>query len=411
MPLELPTDNIEIVHHANWLNENCPCTSLDRQLLPNIKAASALFSETPVFISQTELDQMKQQISALETVISNPNYQSKVLQQSPAIASIEAKSKGVFMGYDFHMSDAGPKLIEINTNAGGANFVDALYRAQNACCIGDHPLDNTNFDHTVIEMFHKEWMQSGLEGQLKTIVIVDEAPKEQFLFPEFEMLQSSLKTHGLTAHIAAPEELEFINGKLMFGQLEIDLVYNRSVDFYFEKPDHSALKSAFEHKAAVITPNPRDHALFAAKSNLEKLSNPVFLQELRIDTITINALKILPKTIRMTTENADELWSKRKKLFFKPVAGNGGKAVYRGDKITKKTWANILANDYVAQELVAPKVRNAKNENGDGSSLLKSDIRLYTYDGEVLIAAARLYMGQTTNFRTAGGGFAPIYIA
>jgi hypothetical protein len=39
----------------------------------------------------------------------------------------------------------------------------------------------------------------------------------------------------------------------------------------------------------------------------------------------------------------------------------------------------------------------------------KADIRLYTYDGNILLTAARLYQGQTTNFRTPGGGFAPIF--
>ena len=38
----------------------------------------------------------------------------------------------------------------------------------------------------------------------------------------------------------------------------------------------------------------------------------------------------------------------------------------------------------------------------------KMDVRLYTYRGQVLLAAARLYQGQTTNFRTEGGGFAPV---
>jgi hypothetical protein len=28
----------------------------------------------------------------------------------------------------------------------------------------------------------------------------------------------------------------------------------------------------------------------------------------------------------------------------------------------------------------------------------------------VLLAAARLYRGQTTNFRTPGGGFAPVFV-
>jgi hypothetical protein len=40
--------------------------------------------------------------------------------------------------------------------------------------------------------------------------------------------------------------------------------------------------------------------------------------------------------------------------------------------------------------------------------VMKLDIRNYTYDGKVQLVAARLYQGQTTNFRTAGGGFAPV---
>ncbi|ESY74056.1 hypothetical protein NKJ90_28960 [Mesorhizobium sp. M0051] len=40
----------------------------------------------------------------------------------------------------------------------------------------------------------------------------------------------------------------------------------------------------------------------------------------------------------------------------------------------------------------------------------KMDVRLYAYDGQVLVAAARLYQGQTTNFRTPGGGFAPVLV-
>ena len=41
--------------------------------------------------------------------------------------------------------------------------------------------------------------------------------------------------------------------------------------------------------------------------------------------------------------------------------------------------------------------------------MLKVDLRNYVYDGEVLLIAARLYQGQTTNFRTPGGGFAPVF--
>jgi hypothetical protein len=45
---------------------------------------------------------------------------------------------------------------------------------------------------------------------------------------------------------------------------------------------------------------------------------------------------------------------------------------------------------------------------GDEEVELRVDIRNYTHDGETLLRAARLYRGQTTNFRTPGGGFAPV---
>ena len=40
----------------------------------------------------------------------------------------------------------------------------------------------------------------------------------------------------------------------------------------------------------------------------------------------------------------------------------------------------------------------------------KLDVRLYAYEGQTLLAAARLYQGQTTIFRTPGGGFAPVFV-
>jgi hypothetical protein len=39
---------------------------------------------------------------------------------------------------------------------------------------------------------------------------------------------------------------------------------------------------------------------------------------------------------------------------------------------------------------------------------LKADVRNYVYRGAVQLVAARLYQGQTTNFRTPGGGFAVV---
>ena len=116
----------------------------------------------------------------------------------------------------------------------------------------------------------------------------------------------------------------------------------------------------------------------------------------------------IPKTTLVTSENAEAFWRDRKDFFFKPISGYGGKAVYRGDKVTKNVWASIASGGYVAQVFAAPGQRMIKID-GEPTQR-KMDIRLYTYAGQVLLSAARLYQGQTTNFKTAGGGFAPVFV-
>jgi hypothetical protein len=42
---------------------------------------------------------------------------------------------------------------------------------------------------------------------------------------------------------------------------------------------------------------------------------------------------------------------------------------------------------------------------------MKLDVRCYVYDGEIQLLGARMYRGQTTNFRTDGGGLAAVFTA
>ena len=118
-------------------------------------------------------------------------------------------------------------------------------------------------------------------------------------------------------------------------------------------------------------------------------------------------LAAIPDTRRVTEDVADELWATRRGYFFKPAAGFGSRAAYRGDKLTKRVWSAILEGDYIAQALVPPTVRAVTVDQEPVT--LKYDVRLYTYAGKTLLLAARVYQGQTTNFRTSGGGFAPVY--
>jgi hypothetical protein len=160
----------------------------------------------------------------------------------------------------------------------------------------------------------------------------------------------------------------------------------------------------------VLTPHPQAHALYADKRNLALLSDDAVLRTFGAPAAVRSVLlEHVPRTRVVQAGDAQALWDERRRLFFKPQAGFGSKAAYRGDKLTRRVWQEILAGRYVAQEILAPGERAV---GGDPAAApLKFDLRAYVYDAAVQAMAARLYQGQTTNFRTPGGGFAPVYVA
>lgn len=407
------------------LNRDCHCigtdvAALQAQIehdlgehglaLPIVASHPHLFSTAPVFVARSHAETMQRVIAAIEAVVATPQWSASVLVDAPAIAHRPQAARSVFMGYDFHVGDDGPQLIEINTNAGGAFLNAALGQAQRACCpeVRDWvttPADMQRVGAELVEMFRDEWQLARGQAPLRRIAIVDTQPAAQYLYPEFLLAQRLFEAHDISAVIADPSRFTLVDGRLECDGAVVDLVYNRLTDFYFDSPEHAVLRNAYATDAAVFTPHPRAHALYANKHNLALLADAERLRDWGIDEATIAVLIAgIPRTIRVRAEDADALWSERKHWFFKPAGGFGSRGAYRGDKLTKKVFAEILASDYVAQAIALPGERHL-----GPAQPLKIDLRNYVYDGQIQLVAARLYQGQTTNFRTPGGGFAPVY--
>jgi hypothetical protein len=395
------------------LNTDCFCVSLDREALRHAiekdPAAAGLhgliaercphlFAALPVFVSRPHVEAMARIIESVQAVVRLRAYRETALSWAPAIARHDPGTPGVFMGYDFHLGADGPRLIEINTNAGGALLNALLARAQRACCdeiaaLVTGPVPAEELERAFVDMFRAEWRAAGRTGLPRRIAIVDEAPDSQYLYPEFLLFAQLFRRHGIDAVVRAPHELDLEN---------VDLVYNRLTDFALES--HPGLRAAYLAGNIVLTPHPRAHALYADKRNLALLTDAVRLREWGVHEQSIAILtQGIARTEPVSAQAAERLWSARRKLFFKPAAGHGAKGAYRGDKLTRRVWSEILEASYVAQALVPPSERHLGAECS-----MKLDIRNYVYGGAVQLLAARLYQGQTTNFRTERGGFAPV---
>lgn len=366
-----------------------------------------LFSSLPVFVSRRHIEQVESVVLAIEEVVHSASYQSAVMAWAPDIARFDPGSPGGLLGFDFHLSPDGPRLIEINTNPGGVLLNALLGQAQTACAPERMvpPADPEKAQQRVLATILTEWRLQRDDMPLASIAIVDEAPQQQYLYPEFVLYRELFRRHGYRVGIHAPADLIARSDRLWSGGEPVDLVYNRLTDFALQEPANARLRAAYVARQVALSPHPRAHALYADKRNLSLLGDRPFLQSLEIAQAAVDTLvAAVPPTTLLTPGNREAMWVDRRKLFFKPAAGFGSKASYRGDKLTRRVWEEIRDGSYVAQEIVAPSERRIAAE----ADPLKVDIRCYAYRGEVLLYAARMYRGQTTNFRTPGGGFAPV---
>ncbi len=422
----LPSDCRDV---AAILNRGCICVSVDhsalRYALESGESSESpvsyaglqlthpnLFSDTTVFVAEAHLQHMADLVGVVERLVKHPDWRERVLAYAPEIARHIPKAAGVFFGYDFHLGAAGPQLIEINTNAGGGLLNAKLLRAQRACCVQTNTMFpeqvNTKLEADFVAMFREEWRLSNGNAPFKRIAIVDEAPTMQFLAPEFELFRQLFEANGIAAVVVDPTQLSFDGEHLLSGGQIVDLVYNRQTDFALADANNAALRDAYLANAVVLTPHPQAHALYADKRNLVALTDEDWLREIGISEADRQVLKNgIPRTEEVTPETAPRFWESRKNWFFKPSAGYGSKAAYRGDKLTKRVFAKIAQGGYVAQALVPPSERRLLVDGVEHD--LKLDLRNYVYQGEVQLVSARLYQGQTTNFRTPGGGFAAVF--
>lgn len=331
---------------------------------------------------------MRAIISAVERVVALPQW------QHAAEPTYMPLNPGVFFGYDFHLNDNGVHLIEINTNAGGAFLNAELLKAQPG---------SKNLEQVFLDMFRHEWQLQRGDAPLRTVAIVDESPTTQYLYPEFMLARQMFERAGIAAVVADPSELHLHSDGLYCGERKVELVYNRLTDFSLQH--HPLLRTAYQQNQVVLTPHPRAYSLYADKRNLVCLTDADRLRGMGVHEATINILQIgIPQTRLVAAQDAVQWWQQRKQWFFKPASGFGSKGAYRGDKLTRRVFDEIMNSDYVAQRLAVPGERKL-SVDGDEVAL-KFDLRCYVYAGEVQLMAARMYQGQTTNFRTPGGGFA-----
>ena len=361
---------------------------------------SAILSPATVTIPRPVLKRMATLVRVLASLAGNPQYQAVVAPLVPQSARLDPGHAAVMMGYDFHLSPDGPRLIEVNTNAGG--ILPAWLAGHPGAPVPER------LQKRLCATFAAE-MQAHSRGILRKprrIAIIDETPAQQFLYPEMQLFAELFQAWGVAAAVVDPSELTATaDGVLLRGE-RIDLVYNRHCDFYLETSPLAGLLAAYQAGTVCLTPNPFNYALLADKRRMVQWCDDQLLAACDLGEAERELLgECVPESRLLTAADREQLWRERDEWVFKPVDRFGSRGVLVGEKMTRVRFEQLEAPTTLVQRLVPPALTEVS-----GYGPMKTDIRLYAYRERVLGVTARLYRGQVTNLRTAGGGFAAVRI-
>ncbi len=197
----------------------------------------------------------------------NPQYREQVYAEAPDVARFDPGHAAVMMCYDFHLEGVMPRLIEVNTNAGGGMLAHLAHDPSSPSIINPLPVKTRK---RLLQTFSDEMKQysSGKKLKPERIAIIDENPTDQYLYPEMCAFADLFRGWGVPTEIVEPTRLQASADGVWLDGHPVDLVYNRHCDFYLENAAMAGLRQAYLARKVCLTPNPHMYGLLADKRRM-----------------------------------------------------------------------------------------------------------------------------------------------
>jgi hypothetical protein len=380
------------------LIQQYPGLAQENQTTLQAMISQNLLSPFVVEAPRTVLDQAQEIISVLFGMTHQQNYLDYYEAQLKTLGLRNPGNYGIMMSYDFHVDKDGIlKLIEVNTNAAFLILGYELYqlRKLSPTCSSFNLANLKSCLLNEIRLFIAHHKLQKRPTPL-TVAVIDEKPEQQRLYIEFLAARELFKSFGFVSEILDSQDPKI-------G--DFSMAYNRDTDFFLSTARSENLKARYDSGEICLSPNPYEYFLLADKERMIEWGQPEWQKTLGLNQYQLSILqKHVPLCLDFAKNPLEEIWSLRKKLFFKPKRAFGSKQTYKGSSISRKAFEGFVPEDFMAQEYIpASELRFTTPE---GPQDFKYDLRCYAYMGELQLIMARLYQGQVTNLKTPYGGFA-----
>ena len=322
------------------------------------------------------------------------------------------------MGYDFHLTPHGPRLIEVNTNAGGA-LLNGLHTAslcdpEKLACLCADLLPVETLEQKIVETFAAEFAAvRGPAARLARVAIVDDRPREQFLYPEFELFQTPVRARrdrgAHRRHRARSRRRRAAASRSTTGPSSSSICATpisrspRSARARCARPTSRAPSSSRRRRAST--------SCWPTSAGSRSSPREPTLRALGVAADDARLLAtVIPETRGLAELGARGCLAQPGRVGLQAggVLRKPGGLSRRQDLAQKIRRPSLHEASYVAQRRVEPGLVTV--ETSDGPRAMKFDVRAYAYRERVLLLGARVYEGQVTNLRSPGGGFSAICV-
>ncbi len=279
---------------------------------------------------------------------------------------------------DFLLAPDGLKVIEMNvaTAIGGIGIADRhaeiFFRTNIARAMSDKGIDLTfhPISRKWADFLYKHSRSvSEDDSPFIFMALIDNQEMDYKNFNSFigyEVLHF-LRANGFRTATAAINELRFENDGVYYKNSRIDIVLTSFI--YIEARDAGILDicdklTEAQHQGLLTFYGITAPTIFDNKANLAILSSDEFAgyftreEHKKID-------ELIPKTVKLTCSNMEQVISDRERLVLKECISFGGQNVVLGTNCSNKEWEETVRNvirkgeTYIAQELVEPRIRRA----------------------------------------------------
>ncbi len=338
------------------------------------------FLYQPMFFTQEDIDSFNDICSTLISIankvtakyIESPQYRkkfnySKLLEELILIDP----------GYDinipvgrFDLFYGGPgkfKFIEVNTDGtSGMNedniFSKILLESESMKVMKQrYKADYFELIDAWVEESLKIYNKFDKKVDKPNIAIVDF--KETGITAEFEEFKKAYIKKGYKVEIVDPRDLKYVDGKLYFEDMRIDLIYRRivTVEFIEKSKEIPDLIQAYKDGAVCVVGSLRSQIMH------NKIIFKVLHDEDTLEFLSEEERKLIRNHIPITKEFKgnngilEEVINNKDKYIIKPTDSFASQGVNTGRDFSQKEWELLVKecweNDYIYQEFIDPYTR------------------------------------------------------